>query len=142
MLRRGLPWFWRHFGVGNLYRLFSLYGQSYRLPLIWILVLLVLTPWVLMIGGIDLTPAVSGDFENTVFFTLEGLASDWEATVADYLDALMASFSFATFNRQEMSVVLQHPWQRALASLETALLIVFVTFFLLAIRRRFTRKSF
>lgn len=126
-----------------LYKIFSLYGESFMLPLAWLLLLLLVFPSLFLYGDINLT----GNLHDSL--NVEIVNYDWSWDPAnllfirnDYWKAFGVNISFITFNRAETIERLAGIGDRVLVSLEMLLVVIFVTFFLLALRRRFKRKSF
>lgn len=136
MIRKAKGKWIQYFCANNGYRLISFYGESYVLPLFWMAVTLMLYPILLLSNGIALSPDrpcvnyafdVSGEF---VFFS------------ADYWTAFGKNLLFLTFNRSDVAIFLPSTYQQVFVAFESIWMVVLVTFFVLALRRRFRRKSF
>ena len=126
-----------------LYKIFSLYGESFLLPLAWLLLLLLVFPSLFLYCGINLT----GNFQAPLDVEIVNYDWSWDPVNLlffknDYWKAFGVNISFITFNRAETIERLAGIGDRVLVSVEMLLVIIFVTFFLLALRRRFKRKSF
>ena len=152
-----------------LYRLVSLYGQSYLLPLFWLALVLLLFPAVFLLDGIkgvdppvpagvtqSATEAVSYTFSlnpagearnaiDTVAYSFSRNPADCfliQSSSGDYWTCFFNNVSFLTFSRTKLSERLLYPYQDALAGLELVIMVALIAFFLLALRRQFKRKSF
>ena len=109
-------WIWRRIFCTNfLYKIISYYGESFILPLFWILAVLFLFPLYLVYDGL-----IAGGF--------------W--------DAFWKNLSFVTVSRPDVGKYLIEPYQQGLVILEGLLLIILVTFLILALRRKYKRKTF
>jgi uncharacterized protein YjbI with pentapeptide repeats len=125
-----------------LYKFFSHYGESFRRPLGLMALLLLTFPLLYMIAGIAPSEKMSGDgiqrlinYEWDFCFKNMKLSSEmWD----DYKSCLLYSIS-------AMSLVREKPFYPsyfsgyALTILEYILMVVFISFFILALRRRFRR---
>jgi hypothetical protein len=60
----------------------------------------------------------------------------------DYWNAFLRNLSFVTFNRAGISQILTQPYQHGIVAIENIVVVVLVTFFVLALRRRYKRKGF
>ncbi|GAF94413.1 unnamed protein product, partial [marine sediment metagenome] len=96
-------------------KIISYYGESFLLPLFWILAVLFLFPLYLVYDGL-----ISGGFR----------------------DAFWKNLSFVTVSRLDVGKYLIEPYQQGLVILEGLLLIILVTFLILALRRKYKRKTF
>ncbi len=65
----------------------------------------------------------------------------WEF-VSDYAKAFSLNFGYVTFNRSEMAGRMHEWYQTLLINIEVLKIVVLVSFFVLALRRKFKRKSF
>jgi len=126
-----------------LYKIFSLYGESFILPVIWLAVCLLIFPMIFLFSGVNLSDNLQNQ-QNQVAVNFE-----WSWNPANFLPlkiefwkAFAVNISFLTFNRTEINARLDSIAQRLTVNIEILLAIIFVTFFLLALRRRFKRKSF
>jgi hypothetical protein len=137
MIRKGKHWSRRWFGTFVLYRVAAYYGESFILPLFWLVATLVLVPVYLLLDGISL-PGSPGETNYQWSWSLSDLLFlKW-----DYWNAAGANLSLATFNRGAIGTYLVEPYKHGIITLESAVLIVLVSFLVLALRRAFKRKSF
>jgi len=114
---KGSGWkVWRRIVCTNfIYKWISYYGQSFLLPLFWMLAVLFLFPIYLIYDGI---------------------------IKSGYWNAFWKNLSFVTFNRADISKYVTEPYQQGIVTIEGLLLVVLVTFFILALRRKYKRKTF
>jgi uncharacterized protein YjbI with pentapeptide repeats len=114
---KGSGWtIWRRWVCTNfIYKLLSYYGESFLLPLVWLALLLLGFP---------------------VYLLREG------TNIATYSQAFWTNLTFITFNRTAISTHLPLPYQQGIVAIENIVVIVLVTFFILALRRRYKRKGF
>jgi len=114
---KGSGWkVWRRvFCTNFLYKYISYYGESFLLPFFWMQAVLFLSPLYLIHDGI---------------------------MKAGYWDAFWKNLSFVTFNRADISKYVTEPYQQGIVIIESLLLVVLVTFFILALRRQYKRKTF
>jgi len=114
---KGSGWMiWRRvFCTNFLYKYISYYGESFLLPLFWMLAVLFLFPLYLIYDGI---------------------------IKSGYWDAFWKNLSFVTFNRTDISKYVTESYQQGIVTIEGLLLVVLVTFFVLALRRQYKRKTF
>ena len=128
----------------RLYRMASIYGESYLRSLLWLAFILVLSPAVFLWGGIDLSPHIDPSVGpvDIVSYQLSLWPQDCFLLTDDFKEAFNANISFITLNRSELTGRLPHTGQRALAGLEMVLVVILVSFVVLALRRWFKRKSF
>jgi uncharacterized protein YjbI with pentapeptide repeats len=140
---RPLRWLGHHFSLVALYKYASAYGESYIMPLLWLVFFLAAFAFLYPIPGIEFNPPGNipgwlGYVDWTTFF---------HAHPAEYpsgfwgmiLDSLMTSLSVAGFQR-ELRYVPSYPWGRMLALCELLLTTTLGGLFLLAIRRHFKRS--
>ncbi len=126
----------------HIYEWLADFGVSYVRPFLWLLLTLAVMPMVLLY---DKTDAIGPDLNSASLFG----TYDWSWSPGDllffkgdYWDAFWANICYASFNRGDIYVHLSEPYQQGILTLETIWLIVLVTFFVLALRRAFRRKSF
>ncbi len=114
---KGSGWtIWRRWVCTNfIYKCLSYYGESFLLPLVWLAVVLLGFPVYLLREGTD---------------------------IATYPQALWTNLTFITFNRTAISTSLPLPYQQGIVAIENIVIVVLVTFFVLALRRRYKRKGF
>lgn len=131
---------WRYLSAGFIYRTISNYGESFRRPLAWLALVLLLFPAIFLWGGIA-APAGEGSTQVTTYsFSLNPL--DCLLARSDYWQIFSDNVSFLAFNRERLSNQLPHSYQHMLAGIEILMVVTLITFFLLALRRQFNRKSF
>lgn len=127
--------------ASNLYKWVANYGESILRPLIWLVSVLAFSPIILgLIGGIGLE---DGGF---AVITIDSVASacpaDQTLLVGNYFSALNANVDFVFFQRSTGDKYLSWTVQRLFVKAEFVLVATFITFILLALRRKFKRKSF
>jgi uncharacterized protein YjbI with pentapeptide repeats len=127
-----------------VYKWISFYGQRYLRSLSWLLFVLLLFPTIFLWGGIDLSPRIAPGAEAVDITKYEFSFSpeDCFLFTDHYLEAFKVNISFITLNRSEVTSRLPHAGQRALAGLEMVLVVILVSFVVLALRRQYKRKSF
>ena len=137
MIRKSKHWTRRWFGTFVLYRLIAYYGESFILPFFWLIATLALFPIYLLCDGIYLySPS------HEVNYEWSWSLSDLFFLKADYWNAVGANLSLATFNRGAIASYLTEPYKHGIITLESAVLIVLISFLVMALRRAFKRKSF
>ncbi len=112
-----------------IYAALSYYGERFLRPALWLVGTLLAFPIYLLYHG---DSGYDWSWDPRHFLLLS----------SDYLDAIFLNFSFVTFGRSEIAQYLSEPHQRAVITLESIWVVILVTFFVLALRRRFKRKSF
>jgi uncharacterized protein YjbI with pentapeptide repeats len=126
MVRKAKGKIGQYLSTNFLYKIISYYGESFLLPLFWLIVaLLGFSLWLLCEMDYDLSWSGS-------FFLFNG----------DYWNAFLRNLSFVTFNRAGISQILTQPYQHGIVAIENIVVVVLVTFFVLALRRRYKRKGF
>ncbi len=115
MIRKAKGRVWQYLSTNFLYKIISYYGESFLLPLFWLLAVLFLFP---------------------LYLIYDGIIKD------GYSDAFWKNLSFVTFNRADISKYVTKPYQQGIVTIEGLLLVVLVTFFVLALRRQYKRKTF
>ncbi|MCX6833233.1 MAG: pentapeptide repeat-containing protein [candidate division Zixibacteria bacterium] len=116
-LRRGKVKWRQYASIDFLYKLASLYGESYTLPFVWLAVLLLLTPLAL----------------------LAAVGSDCNVT---YWHAFLENLELFIFPRIPDASCAATAVSRLTICTEKVLVVLFVSLLLLALRRKFKRKSF
>jgi uncharacterized protein YjbI with pentapeptide repeats len=141
---RPLRWLDQHFSLVALYKYASAYGESYIIPLLWLVFFLAAFAFLYPVPGIEFNPppgnisAWLGYVDWTTFFhthPAEHPSGFWGMI----LHSLMTSISVAGFQR-ELRYVPSYPWGRMLALFELVLTTTLGGLFLLAIRRQFKRS--
>jgi len=133
------PYYWTNW----LYRIVSYYGESFLRPFAWLLLTVLVFPAILLLGGVNLdTNLTSPVPANATNYDWSWLPSDFLLLRHDYWDVFWLNLSFVSFDRSIIGRCLFEPYQRGLVVIETVLIVTLVTFFLLALRRAFKRKSF
>jgi hypothetical protein len=158
MKRRNSRWPWlplrqlsRRVSLVALYKYASDYGESYVMPLLWLVFFVSAFAFVYPIPGLEFnsptsgTPDWLGYLDWSTFFRAHAteqpqwlwwnLSSFWSMI----LHSLMTSLSVAGFQR-ELRYAPSYPWGRMLALLELLLTTTLGGLFLLAIRRQFKRS--
>ncbi|MCP4704500.1 MAG: pentapeptide repeat-containing protein [candidate division Zixibacteria bacterium] len=140
--RKSLGPIWRIFCLQFLYKWISNYGESYFRPLVWILLIVFLMPSIFLFQGIYLNEHIEPP-KSVVIYEWDGAYSLVESFEKDeYGDAFMVNFGFITFDRKQISEILPKRLTRFIVNIESITIIVLLSFFLLALKRRFKRKSF
>lgn len=139
-----LRWLSRHFSLVALYKYASAYGESYMMPLLWLVFFVAAFAFLYPIPGLEFNPSAGtapgwlGYLDWTTFFRThpaEHPSGFWGMI----LHSLMTSLSVAGFQR-ELRYTTSYPWGRMLALLELLLTTTLGGLFLLAIRRQFKRS--
>jgi len=140
---RPLRWLDQHFSLVALYKYASAYGESYTMPLLWLVFFLAAFAFLYPVPGIEFNPP-PGNIPGwlgyvdwrTFFYThpAEHPSGFWGMI----LHSLMTSISVAGFQR-ELRYVPSYPWGRMFALFELLLTTTLGGLFLLAIRRQFKR---
>ena len=126
-----------------LYKIISYYGESFTLPLLWLLLTLFVFPALLLYGGVNLDyDSQTTGFVETVNYDWTWSPKDLLPLKNDYWKAFAVNISFVTFHRSEIGEYLPEIGQRVIVNLQILLVIALAAFFLLALRRKFKRKSF
>ncbi len=137
-------WMSHHFSLVALYKYASAYGESYIMPLLWLVFFVAAFAFLYPIPGLEFNPPAGGTpgwlgyVDWTTFFRshpAEHPAGFWGMT----LHSLMTSLSVAGFQR-ELRYAPSYPWGRMLALFELLLTTTLGGLFLLAIRRQFKRS--
>lgn len=123
-------------GIILIYKLLSNYGESYRRPLFWIALLLLLFPFLYMLVGI--APKVEGSqIQYYLDFSLKGLHPTFEM-IKDYWSSFIYSFSVSSLIRERPYHTINN-LGHFFTIVESILSPVLIAFFLLALRRKFKR---
>jgi len=123
----------RYFCPALLYRWVSSYGESWVRPLGWLMSVLLVVPAIILWTGtktVKYTFKLSLNYQDSLFIT------------GDYWTTFFDSIAFLTFSRSDLTDRLLHSYQKGIAGLELVVVVALITFFLLALRRQFKRKSF
>ncbi|MEW6413610.1 MAG: pentapeptide repeat-containing protein [Candidatus Zixiibacteriota bacterium] len=136
MVRKAKGIIRRYLYVNYLYKLASLYGESFLRPLFWLSVVLLCFPMWLLYDGVKFTPVVETNY-------------DWSWSPADlllfrldYWECFFRNLAVCSISRSALNDSFTSSSQIGVVTLETILVITFATLFVLALRRRFKRKSF
>ena len=141
---RPFRWLDQHFSLVALYKYASAYGESYAMPLLWLVFFLAAFAFLYPVPGIEFNhppsniPDWLGYVDWTTFFythPAEHPSGFWGMI----LHSLMTSISVAGFQR-ELRYVPSYPYGRMLALFELLLTTTLGGLFLLAIRRKFKRS--
>jgi len=136
MIRKAKGKWRRFFCANNAYRWISLYGESFGLPLFWLVLTLLVFPVYLLFNGFSVG-ADSARIRYELFWS-----GDFLFPISDYLTAFGKNILFVSFQRGDLSDCLSGVWPQVFVTAETIWIVALVTFFVLALRRRFRRKSF
>lgn len=141
MARRGKGKFRRIFSTNMFYKLISNYGESFVRPLLWLVFVLLLFPAIFLYSGIDLSslnePASKNP--NIVRYKFSANPANCFLLTKNYKRAFYKNFSFISFNRSEINKCLVSEDMRFVANLEIIIVIVLLSFFVLALRRSYKR---
>lgn len=137
---KGSGWMvWRRWVCTNfVYKWISYYGESFILPLAWLAVTLFGSALYLLLDGINPSSSPSGA-EINYDLCAEG---EFFLLNSAYWQVFVRNLSFVTFNRADVSRSLPEWYQLGIVTLENIVVVVLVTFFVLALRRRYKRKGF
>ena len=134
MNRKDKGWLRRIVCVNWIYRQICFYGESYLLPFWWLVMVLLAFPIYLLFDGLFIGEEINYTWSSSI--------SDILLLKADYWNAVAINLSIATFNRGQIANILIEPYKQALLTLESFALVILASFLVLALRRRFKRKSF
>jgi hypothetical protein len=114
----------------------SYYGQSVLLPLVWLFFTFLLFPLYQILDGIKLG--------SDNLFTNYDLSFPGEFLFfsTDYWRTVAKNLQLVTLNHGDVAECLPELYQQFFLTIETLWVIVLTAFFVLALRRRFRRKSF
>jgi hypothetical protein len=127
--------------VAFLYKIVSYYGERYFLPFWWLLATVFLFPLWLLFDGVKLAPEPGG-IADTINYDWSWSFADLMIFRSDFWNCVGANLAACTFNRSGGTALITSWHQQLVLILEVILIITFVTFFILALRRRYKRKSF
>ncbi|MEE9441588.1 MAG: pentapeptide repeat-containing protein [candidate division Zixibacteria bacterium] len=141
MARKGKGEFSRFFCTNMFYKLISYYGESFILPLFWLALILILFPALFLYSGIDLQSSSEPAKNNppVVRYEFSPNPADCFLLTENYKKAFYKNFSFISFNRSEIDKCLVSLDMRFFANLEIIIVIVLLSFFVLALRRPYKR---
>ena len=145
MLRKSGSFFSRICSIRSLYRISSRYGESYKIPLLWIVfIILLLFPLLINFNGIQYGNSTNegSSIDYTWSWNPKELLLIKSDYWCDHWNAFRANVGLVSFNKRMMKDYLPTEASRFIVNVETILVIIFVTLFLLALRRKFKRKSF
>lgn len=147
MMRKAEGKVGQYLSTNNAYRIISYYGQSFKLPLLWLAFVLLLFPAVLLWDGINLNPSLQDPvFAETVNYEWSWSPGDFLPVNGDsrrdYWEAFIANFSLITYSRSDIGKYLPESHTRFIVTIESLIIIALVAFFLLALRRQYKRKTF
>jgi len=134
MIRRAKKRPWRYISPNYIYLICSRYGQSWIIPLIWILLILILSSFVLLLTGVNLNNMIINQDLNSSgeLFLFQTI----------YWSIFSENLRFVIFDFTKFDTILQDPFQRIYVVGELFVVIGLFTLFLLALRRKFKRKSY
>lgn len=138
-VRKGRGKIGRYFCPNMFYKIVSNYGESIIRPFLWLILILLLFPAIFLYTGIDIASPKQQekDIKNIVNYEL---SFDCMLTTSDYWSAFTANLSFISFSRGQVSKRLHSQYQVLIVYMESVLVIVLISFFILALRRPFKRK--
>lgn len=147
VLRKSLGPIARFFSVGFLYKWISNYGQSTYRPLLWMTLLLLMAPLIMLGSGISVNDGQSHDpIQPYIQYTFDTDCDHFLLTNSDfqrdYFRVFAANFGYISFAQSTIQNHIQRPEARLFAYCERIGVVVLVSFFLLALRRQFKRRSF
>lgn len=142
MMRKSKGKIRQFFCTNFLYKLASNYGESYMWPLFWIAILIILFPVFFLYGGVDMGQYTSLAGKHPVEFDWSWDPRNILFTNAEYWKTFCINSSAVAYGRVNLGQVFQEPYQFLLLSIERILILTLATFFVLALRRKFKRKSF
>jgi len=124
-----------------LYKMASLYGERVSLPAFWLALVLITMPTILLWAGIDLN---QGTLNNPKYEKVDyqwGFENfDLKIYLKDYTQAFFLNFGLIT--KTGKYSLPADSGQQILITFETILVVTLAALFLLALRRKFRRKSF
>lgn len=131
---RFLKVFWNSgmYALHVLYKIVSGYGESIALPFFYLVVLLFAIPFGFLMNGYYLEPEFV-DYEFTTSL------ADFGNGFVDYWRVFTSNLSDIVYRRSELT---QRPAVRTIVLFQSILLAITIPFLILAIRRRFKRKSY
>ncbi|MCK5126690.1 MAG: pentapeptide repeat-containing protein [candidate division Zixibacteria bacterium] len=125
-----------------LYKMTSIYGESFVRPLLWLVVILLLFPAIFLYTGLDVAtpPQHVSKIENNVNYEFSVNPSNAFLFNVDYWNSFGINLSFISFDRTEIKTRLHSQYQITLVHFERLCVITLVSFFILALRRSYKRK--
>lgn len=143
MVRKAKGKVGRYLSTNFLYKIISYYGESFTLPLFWLVFVLLLFPAILLWDGINLNPSVQNPVVvETVNYEWSWSPGDFLPAKGDYWEAFVANFSLIAYSRSDIGKYLPESHTRLIVTIESLIVIALVAFFLLALRRQYKRKTF
>ena len=150
----GKRWLHRNVGLVAWYKYASEYGESYKRPFRWLLIILALFTLAYPNAGLrpatEGTPLASGQssssevaspeihYENFFQYRMAHPKGVWWGTAAFFGHSLMTAVSVMAFQR-EFEYAPVYPWGWLLRLLQLLLSSTLIALFLLAVRRQFRR---
>ena len=133
-------WFHRNLRLVSLYRLASDYGNNFRKPAAWMILVLLLFATLLPVPGIALKHQAP-DFTQT-YATVWSKTDQWKPNLLRasrvWAKALITAIDTEAFQRNP-EYLPGYPWGRVLAIIATLMNSILFALFLLALRRQFRR---
>lgn len=127
--------------MANVYKIISFYGQSALLPFLWLTILLFAAPSLLLLNGIDLnTGTVARPTYNHTEYDLGYVKGGMDHLLDDYIKSF--GLNMALVSRTTRYQLPADSIQQFIITIETFGAIILTAFLVLALRRRFKRKSF
>lgn len=147
MMRKAKGKVWQYLSTNNAYRIISYYGENYWLPLFWLAFVLLLFPAILLYDGVNLNPALQNPaITKTINYGWSWSPGDFLPVNGDsrrdYWEAFVANFSLIAYSRSDIGKYLPESHTRFIVTIESLIVIALLAFFLLALRRKYKRKTF
>ncbi len=152
-----LRWLHRNLGLIAWYKYASEYGESYLLPVLWLVLVLAAFTLLYPVTGLrydasrnpsgvatltqpklQISPTTSLTYAQPFHAGSEESNRKWRARLSLVGNSLMTTLYVAAFQK-DLAYEPSYPWGRALALAEVLLTSTLVALFLLAVRRQFRR---
>jgi len=135
MMRKMLRFWQPRWLVSWFYNCFSRYGENFLLPLAWLALVITVSPLVLLFGGVKLACNTYAVYDLKTLGVLL-------VRPDDYCACFWKNLCYVSYSRTGLYDFITHDYQIGLIVAELVLIITFITLFLLALKRKFKRKSF
>ncbi|MFC1476014.1 pentapeptide repeat-containing protein [Candidatus Zixiibacteriota bacterium] len=143
MIRKRRALFWRVLSFRSLYFVASRYGESALRPICWLVFVLILCSGILFMNGIYLeTGHPSAPKSEYIDYNLDLESGQLSRLQKDFWRVFAHNIALASFYRTGPAAPRMGSWQQILIIIETITIVSLITLFLLALKRRFRRKSF
>jgi hypothetical protein len=127
MMRKASRSFWYCIS-SDLYKTFSNYGEDFMRPLYWILGIIFVVPLILIYSI------------NDIYWSWNPINSNLFKPY--YWDIVIKNLSFVIYDRSALKELSSSTWYSIIVIIEIVFILTLFALFLLALRRRFKRKSF